>query len=62
MHSLVPFFFAKRHGFCFLFFNVSYDTPLPWWLGCLSFTVNCDMVRFMIGYRICMYVCNGEGI
>jgi hypothetical protein len=47
----------ERHGFCFLLFalflNVSYDTPLPWWSGCLCF------LRYHLGTNLvtdCMCV------
>jgi hypothetical protein len=61
MHTL-SFFFFLRSGIVLLsvcgFFNVSYDTPLPWWSGCLSLLLlRCGAVhaRLQIVY-VCVYV------
>jgi hypothetical protein len=43
-------------AFC-AFLNVSYDTPLPWWSGCLCFFA--IFLGYKFGHRL--YVCNKEG-
>jgi hypothetical protein len=59
----IVLFFAKRHGFHFLFAAFSLSPMIPLYPGgravCLCFC--CDVERFMLGYRLCMfvYMCNG---
>jgi hypothetical protein len=65
MHTLsFSFFFCEAALFCFLFAAFSMSPMIPLYPGgravCLYFC--CDVERFMLGYRLSMFVytCTGE--